>query len=461
MSNNINDRILARAFNPKEVLVDIDSTQLPDLYKKVYDYIEKVFVTKDRKPSLKHVRDVVIKGKEDENVIRKILTNLPEDDTSVDNEELKEQLHMEHIIGGIYDYMSELEDAVAKREFNKVSDIARKIEGLTVIKSKTFLRPDNHIFIDPIYDEPTKFISTGINSGHKPLDEVPECSVVVNCAATGLGKSMLALKAINHRFFYEHSNELVYSYEVQKSVLVKRLVSNLTGVTLDEIDKMKFLTKENEELYKKGRLAYVHEVMPEELKTISLAELEKRPKRNNVIKFRTSPERIDHIVAKAEGEEVMDMPHRKKLIEEVKIYVKSLKINAVTVDLLTSVPDEKGQFNYETTFGTMKDIKNIALQYGLLGFLPAQPRDEKDPMIPKYATNIKDEADLFVPMIQLEEYKEYGIVHFLTGKARHNKQHEAFAFEDRKACANFEADKGLAPVPMWEILNKNKKEKSK
>lgn len=458
----IYQKVLGRAF--KKPFFDIEAEYLPKDYASLYRLSRKLYLENNTVPTIPYILDVVL-PRDTTGAIKKkfeaILKNLP-DEIEESDLELKEMLQQEATIEQLSDLLIETKDALVQKNIKEVGTLAGKMQGVLLLGDVAILEPDNDSFQQ---SEKIEYIRTGLETGNKDLDLIPTGSAILLTAGTGKGKSIMSVRMMNNKFFYEEESVLYYSYEVQSEVMRARMLSQVTGVPFEEVAHAKYSMEENRLKVEAAKLAYQYKILPEEAFELALkGQLDKIKtceKRKNILKLRSMPSRVDIMKAERDGKRIKPMPNRLELMEELNLFYHQYGIRIVVCDLITNVPSLEKEEKYKTITEAFVDAKNWALKVGGLIIAPAQA-DETDIVAVKYAKLLKEQSDLNLVALPTSEHLEYGVMYWATNKNRHGVEGKAYPFSDYRACSDFKYNDVDAPIlPMWDVVKMYYKERKK
>jgi len=442
-------KILSRCLDSSKPLLDINKDHLPELHREIYSLIEKVYFRKQIIPSRALLLNKGIVGHKDESALKKLLVSLNDGSGEIPDSELIELLEDEYKVSGLYDTISEIDKAIEKRDMISVKQLLVKAEGYLLTGNLDLLDSDGDDFLSH------SVVDTSLNglmiADKYDVNELPLGSLLIISALTGVGKTTLAIRAFNNKI-EEGVNAVFYSYEISATVLKARMLSNLTGVSFEEIKRGNFVGN-NKEIIDKAKYFYVKDMKRSDIFSKSLEEIKALPNRKNKFKLRCTAD----IESYKAGKPVRDMPTIETLSSELDLFAKD-GYNYFVIDLITSVKSSNPNIgDYQALNNTVMSLKSFALRTGSIIVCPAQA-DETNFTRVKYGSTIKEQADLHLALVTTPELKELNAIGMLVVKSRHGRGEYALIVGDKRNSVDIDTSE-VIEEDYYTIFNQWRKSK--
>lgn len=360
---------------------------------------------------------------EQQTKIDSILEILPDVELEdMTEEEMSELLVEDYKQRNLIPIIKEMSQSVIRKEYDvvttKISQAQSVLETGVAINTDT----DSRSLLS-MTGSKIEMMETGFfPSDNMEISKIPIGSLVLLMAPPKTGKSLLALQGLMQQF-YSGLNVYLASYELPLSQLRARIISNVCGVPLNEVQANNFILSESENKVKAFPYTLEYEV---DIGTASklLAEGKEEailslPKRKNKILIRAAmtAEELTEM-----GEVYKPLPNEVELLSEIKHRAKLGILDSFWIDYISEVTQSDSKESREgfiTRFS--RELKGVCLEYGIVGTLLSQVTNAAYPLQPKYSLALGQICDLQLFLATTPEALKDGIIYLGVGLARHSQ----------------------------------------
>jgi len=352
--------------------------------------------------------------------ILEILEDTTQEDMTED--ELSELLVEDYKQRNLIPIVKEISNSIVRKDYDMVTTKISQAHSILETGLQINTDTDSRSLLS-MTGSKIEMMETGFfPKDNMEISKIPVGSLVLLMAPPKTGKSLLALQGLMQQF-YSGLNVYLASYELPLSQLRARIISNVCGVPLNEVQANNFILNESETKVKAFPYTLEYEVDINRA-TFLLSKGKEEdilslPKRKNKIMIRAAmtAEELTQI-----GEVYKPLPNEVELLSEIKHRAKLGILDSFWIDYISEVTQSDGKESREgfiTRFS--RELKGVCLEYGIVGTLLSQVTNAAYPLQPKYSLALGQICDLQLFLASTPEALKDGIIYLGVGLARHSQ----------------------------------------